>query len=63
MIIIYLLKSMNLGLMEVKETVIYKWSGNEIKSTTKITGKGQEYFINKFLHIQNENKNSNLVVI
>lgn len=53
-------KSMNLGLMEVKETVVNKWDGNEIKSTTKITGKGQEYFINKFLHINND---SNLIVI
>ena len=53
-------RSMNLGLMEVKETVITKWDGNEIKATTKITGKGQEYFINKFLHINSE---SNLIVI
>ena len=53
-------RSMNLGLMEVKETVITKWDGNEIKSTTKITGKGQEYFINKFLHINND---SNLIII
>src|SRR5574344_768057 len=56
-------KSMNLGLMEVKETVIPKWGGNEIKATTKITGKGQEYFINKFLHMQSENEDSNLIVI
>lgn len=52
-------RSMNLGLMEVKETVITKWDGNEIKATTKITGKGQEYFINKFLHINND---SNLTI-
>ena len=56
-------RSMNLGLMEVKETVVNKWDGNEIKSTTKITGKGQEYFINKFLHMQEENESSNLIVI
>lgn len=49
-------KSMNLGLMEIKETVVNKWNGSEIKSTTKITGKGQEYFINKFLHINNDSK-------
>ena len=52
-------RSMNLGLMEVKETVVNKWDGNEIKATTKITGKGQEYFINKFLHINND---SNLTI-
>ena len=37
-------RSMNLGLMEVKETVVNKWDGNEIKSTTKITGKGARIF-------------------
>lgn len=54
-------KSMNLGLMEVKERVISKYGKQEITSTTKITGKGQEYFINKFLHM-NDNAD-NLIVI
>ena len=48
-------KSMNLGLMEVKERVISKYGKQEITATTKITGKGQEYFINKFLHINKIN--------
>ena len=43
-------KSMNLGLFEVKETVINQPDGGiRISKTTKVTGKGQQYFVNKFL--------------
>ena len=43
-------RSMELGIMEIKETVINKPNGDvKINKTTKITGKGQTYFINKFL--------------
>ncbi|WBF54873.1 phage antirepressor KilAC domain-containing protein [Lysinibacillus sp. JK80] len=43
-------KSMELGLFEIKETPIHHTSGEiSISRTTKITGKGQAYFINKFL--------------
>lgn len=43
-------KSMNLGLFEVKERVINNPDGSvKIKKTAKVTGKGQQYFINKFL--------------
>lgn len=43
-------KSMELGLFEVKKTVVNKPDGNTIvKPTTKVTGKGQIYFVNKFL--------------
>lgn len=43
-------KSMELGLFEVKKTVINKPSGTPItRPTTKVTGKGQIYFVNKFL--------------
>lgn len=43
-------KAMELGLFEVKKTVINKPDGTPItKSTTKVTGKGQIYFVNKFL--------------
>ena len=43
-------KSMELGLFEVKKTVVNKPDGNIItKATTKVTGKGQIYFVNKFL--------------
>lgn len=43
-------KSMELGLFEVKETAITHSDGHTtINKTTKVTGKGQQYFINKFL--------------
>ena len=43
-------KSMELGLMEIKETSISNPDGSiRINKTPKITGKGQQYFIGKFL--------------
>lgn len=43
-------KSMQLGLFEVKEgTVINPDDSVRITKTTKVTGKGQIYFINKFI--------------
>ena len=43
-------KSLNLKVMEMKETVISKADGTTFTSlTTVVTGKGQQYFINKFL--------------
>lgn len=45
-------KAMNLELFEVKETVINNPDGSvKISKTTKVTGKGQQYFINKFLKV------------
>lgn len=44
-------KSMELELFKVKETIITKSNGeNTINKTTKVTGKGQIYFINKFIN-------------
>lgn len=44
-------KSMELGLFEIKETPIHHNSGEiSINRTSKITGKGHAYFINKFLN-------------
>ena len=44
-------KAMELGLFEMKKTVITKPDGNIlVNTTTKVTGKGQIYFINKFLN-------------
>ncbi|MGY5239175.1 phage antirepressor [Clostridium tertium] len=44
-------KSMELELFKVKETIITKNNGeNTINKTTKVTGKGQIYFINKFIN-------------
>ena len=43
-------KSMEMGLFEVKEGSYVDSAGvNRITRTTKVTGKGQIYFINKFL--------------
>lgn len=43
-------KSMDLGLFEVKKTTITKPTGETFTNTTpKVTGKGQVYFVNKFL--------------
>lgn len=43
-------KSMDMGLFEIKETVVTHADGHvTISKTTKVTGKGQQYFINKFL--------------
>lgn len=42
--------AMELGLFEVKETAITHSDGHTtVNRTTKVTGKGQQYFINKFL--------------
>lgn len=46
-------KAMDLGLFEMKKTSITKPNGDVmVATTTKVTGKGQVYFINKFLHNQ-----------
>jgi anti-repressor protein len=43
-------KAMEMGLFEVKETAVTHSDGHvTISKTTKVTGKGQQYFINKFL--------------
>lgn len=52
-------KSMEMGLFEIKETSITKPDGStHITKTTKVTGKGQQYFINKFL--KNNKKRTHL---
>lgn len=44
-------KAMDLGLFEVKERTITNPDGSiRITLTTKVTGKGQIYFVNKFLN-------------
>lgn len=43
-------KAMNLGLFKIKETTInYANGSTSISKTPKVTGKGQQYFVNKFL--------------
>ena len=36
----------------MKATLVYK---TDISNTTKVTGKGQVYFVNKFLHNHQKN--------
>lgn len=43
-------KAMDLGLFEVREQVYDRNGVNFVSKTTMVTGKGQQYFINKFLH-------------
>lgn len=46
-------KSMEMGLFEVKETAITHSDGHvTVNKTTKVTGKGQQYFVNKFMQEQ-----------
>jgi prophage antirepressor-like protein len=43
--------ALQMGLFEIKKTVITKPNGNSlVTTTTKVTGKGQIYFTNKFLY-------------
>ncbi len=43
-------KAMEMGLFEVKETVINHSDGHtSVNKTPKVTGKGQQYFVNMFL--------------
>lgn len=45
-------RAMDLGLFKVKETVVNHSDGHtSISKTPKVTGKGQQYFINKFLSV------------
>lgn len=48
-------KSMDLGLFTVKKTAITHSDGTvTVSKTTKVTGKGQQYFIQKFLGVEEE---------
>ena len=50
-------KAMELGLFKVKETAITHSDGHvTISKTTKVTGKGQQYFINLFLGERGRNQ-------
>lgn len=50
-------KSMGLGLFTVKETAITHSDGTvTVSKTTKVTGKGQQYFIQKFLREEGARK-------
>lgn len=43
-------RAMEMGLFRIKESTVVKPDGStSLNKTTKVTGKGQQYFINKFL--------------
>ena len=43
-------RSMEMGLFQIKETVVNHASGyTSVNKTPKVTGKGQQYFLNTFL--------------
>ena len=47
-------RSVEMGLFEIKKTVITASDGSQIiKNTTKVTPKGQIYFVNKFINNNN----------
>lgn len=45
-------KAMNLGLFKVKESTITRNGDVAIVKTTMVTGKGQQYFVNKFIKMK-----------
>ena len=46
-------RAMNMGLFRVKKRTIPQPCGKErIESTTMVTGKGQQYFVNKFIELK-----------
>lgn len=48
-------RSMELGLFKIKETAVTHSDGHTtVNKTTKVTGKGQQYFINLFLKEKNK---------
>lgn len=43
-------RAMEMGLFEVKESTVNNPDGSiRVTKTTKVTGKGQTYFVNKYL--------------
>lgn len=53
-------RAMEMGLFEVKESTVTNPDGTvRITRTTKVTGKGQQYFINKFLGNYEEKEENN----
>ncbi|MDK4688520.1 phage antirepressor KilAC domain-containing protein [Kingella negevensis] len=41
-------RSMNLGVFRMTQSMISTSQGNQLRLTTKVTGKGQQYFLNRF---------------
>lgn len=43
-------RAIELGLFEIRKTTINVGESTKVRTTTKVTGKGQIYFVNKFLY-------------
>lgn len=43
-------KAMEMGLFEIRKITINAGNTTKVRTTTKVTGKGQIYFVNKFLY-------------
>ena len=44
-------KAVEMGLFEMRKITINVGDTTKVRTTTKVTGKGQIYFVNKFLYI------------
>ena len=45
-------RATEMGLFEMRKVTIQIGSSTKVRTTTKVTGKGQVYFVNKFLYEQ-----------
>lgn len=54
--------SINLGIMEIKERAVLNSAGVKLTFTTMITGKGQAYFVNKFLEAKDKEQGTLFVI-
>jgi anti-repressor protein len=48
-------RATEMGLFEMRKVTIQVGSSTKVRTTTKVTGKGQVYFVNKFLYEQQQN--------
>lgn len=47
-------KALEMGLFEIRKVTINVGAHTKVRTTTKVTGKGQVYFVNKFLYNQQQ---------
>jgi anti-repressor protein len=48
-------RAVEMGLFEMRKTTISVGDHSKVRTTTKVTGKGQIYFVNKFLYNNQNN--------
>ena len=49
-------KALEMGLFELRKVTINVGDHTKVRTTTKVTGKGQVYFVNKFLYNQEQSQ-------